>query len=129
MRSSRLILSVPVAIGAVLGVSAASAADLAVKVPIAPVAMSAYSWAGFYIGGNVGYSWGRAVSNLHAVPHTGLCLLRYLDAERRDRRHPGRLQLAGLAELGVRAGGRLAGLRRKGSPFLFQRIQFHRAAA
>jgi outer membrane immunogenic protein len=70
MRSSKLILSVPVALSAVLGVSAASAADLAVKAPIAPVATSAYSWAGFYIGGNVGYSWGRAASNLNADPVT-----------------------------------------------------------
>jgi outer membrane immunogenic protein len=48
----------------------ASAADLAVKAPIAPVAAPAYSWAGFYIGGNVGYSWGRAASNLNADPVT-----------------------------------------------------------
>jgi outer membrane immunogenic protein len=70
MRSSKLFLSVSVALGAVLAVSAASAADLAVKAPIIPVATSAYSWAGFYIGGNVGYSWGRAASNLNADPVT-----------------------------------------------------------
>jgi outer membrane immunogenic protein len=70
MRSSKLFLAVSVALGAVLAVSAASAADLAVKAPITPVATSAYSWAGFYIGGNVGYSWGRAASNLNADPVT-----------------------------------------------------------
>ena len=70
MRSSSLILSVPVALSAVFGVSAVSAADLAVKAPVAPVVAPAYSWAGFYIGGNVGYSWGRAASNLNADPVT-----------------------------------------------------------
>jgi len=40
-------------------ISAAMAADLPIKaLPMAPVAM-AYNWTGFYIGGNVGYSWGR----------------------------------------------------------------------
>jgi outer membrane immunogenic protein len=47
---------------AVIGLAAintASAADLALKAPPpAPV----YSWTGFYIGANVGYSWGRARS-------------------------------------------------------------------
>ena len=37
----------------------AMAADLPVKAPMmAPVAV--YNWSGFYIGGNAGYSWGRA---------------------------------------------------------------------
>lgn len=47
-----LLLSAPIA---------ASAADLPVKAPIlAPVAV--YNWTGFYGGGNVGYSWGRATT-------------------------------------------------------------------
>ena len=68
MGSSILIRSV--APRAALGVGAVSAADLAVKAPIAPVVAPAYSWAGFYIGGNAGYSWGRAASNLNADPVT-----------------------------------------------------------
>jgi outer membrane immunogenic protein len=36
----------------------ALAADMAVKAPPAPVPV--YSWAGFYVGGNIGYSWGEA---------------------------------------------------------------------
>src|SRR4029453_6665308 len=37
----------------------ASAADMPAKAPIiAPVAP--VSWTGFYVGGNVGYSWGKA---------------------------------------------------------------------
>jgi len=40
----------------------AMAADLPVKAPMmAPVAV--YNWSGFYIGGNAGYSWGRATTN------------------------------------------------------------------
>lgn len=40
-------------------ISVAMAADLPVKaLPMQPVAI-AYNWTGFYIGGNVGYSWGR----------------------------------------------------------------------
>jgi outer membrane immunogenic protein len=39
--------------------SAAMAADLPVKA--APMPMAAvYNWTGFYIGGNIGYSWGRS---------------------------------------------------------------------
>src|SRR5262245_3457196 len=35
------------------------AADMPVKAPVAPAAIP-YSWTGFYVGANVGYSWGRA---------------------------------------------------------------------
>jgi outer membrane immunogenic protein len=47
---------------ALAGITAASAADMAprmyTKAPV-PAAI-VYDWTGFYIGGNVGYSWGRA---------------------------------------------------------------------
>lgn len=43
----------------------ALAADLPVKAPMMPVAVApAWSWTGFYIGGNAGYSWGRSRSNV-----------------------------------------------------------------
>ena len=62
MRSAKLIVGA-VVIAALAGISAASAADLAPKVytkaPPPPAAI-VYDWTGFYIGGNVGYSWGRA---------------------------------------------------------------------
>ena len=45
---------------ALAAISSAQAADMPVKAmpataPIAPV----WSWTGFYVGGNVGYSWGN----------------------------------------------------------------------
>jgi outer membrane immunogenic protein len=45
----------------VVGISSASAADLAARpYTKAPVVVDpAYDWSGFYIGGNAGYSWGR----------------------------------------------------------------------
>ena len=51
----RILLSAVVVASAV----PAFAADLPVKAPmVAPVVV--YNWTGFYVGGNVGYSWGRA---------------------------------------------------------------------
>jgi outer membrane immunogenic protein len=56
MRNSRLIVSAAVAISAIVGVGAASAADMAPRYtkapPIAPVMV--YDWSGFYIGINGG---------------------------------------------------------------------------
>jgi outer membrane immunogenic protein len=51
------------ALVAMTATSAATAADLApryTKAPVAPVEI--WNWTGFYIGGNAGYSWGRADS-------------------------------------------------------------------
>ncbi|MGA9091000.1 MAG: outer membrane beta-barrel protein, partial [Bradyrhizobium sp.] len=65
MRTMKLIAGAAFAVSAVAGVNAASAADMAprmyTKAP-APVAI-VYDWTGFYIGGNVGYSWGRAATD------------------------------------------------------------------
>ena len=59
MRNSKLIVSAAVAI--IVGISAASAADMAprmyTKAPV--VADPAYDWSGFYVGGHVGYLWGK----------------------------------------------------------------------
>jgi outer membrane immunogenic protein len=53
MRTSKLIVSAAVAVGTILGIGAASAADMAVKAR--PVAVDpGYNWSGFYIGGNIG---------------------------------------------------------------------------
>src|SRR5437870_2291158 len=49
---------------AILSASSASAADMAPRYTKAPVAVAiVYDWTGFYIGGNVGYSWGRAATD------------------------------------------------------------------
>jgi len=43
-------------------IGSAAAADMPTKAPMytkAPVIVPPYNWTGFYIGGNVGYSWGR----------------------------------------------------------------------
>lgn len=52
MRNLKLIAAAA-ALGAMFGIAAASAADLAVKAPyVAPP--PPFSWTGFYVGGNVG---------------------------------------------------------------------------
>jgi outer membrane immunogenic protein len=57
MKNSKLVFSAAVAFNALLGVGAASSADLPVKAPppVAPI----FNWTGFYIGGNVGGEWGH----------------------------------------------------------------------
>jgi outer membrane immunogenic protein len=53
----------------ILFTGAASAADMAVKARpmVAPVVI--YDWTGFYIGGNVGYGWGREDVTLGPTPN------------------------------------------------------------
>ena len=58
-------LLVGVALGALLVGAPAMAADMPVKAPKAPPVIP-YSWTGFYVGGNVGYSWGRATTDFAA---------------------------------------------------------------
>jgi outer membrane immunogenic protein len=49
----------------------ASAADMPVKAYApAKVAVQAYNWSGAYIGGNIGYGWGKANTNFDADPVT-----------------------------------------------------------
>lgn len=50
------------AVFAVAFTQIATAADLPVKAPVynAPPVAVAYNWTGFYVGGNVGYSWGKS---------------------------------------------------------------------
>jgi outer membrane immunogenic protein len=56
MKHSKLTVAAAVAVSAMLGFGAASAADLPVK-SLRMVAAPASSWTGFYIGGNAGYGW------------------------------------------------------------------------
>jgi outer membrane immunogenic protein len=61
MRNSTVIFSAAVAVSALVGIGMASAADLAPRYTKAPPPIVAvYDWTGFYIGGNIGYSWGRS---------------------------------------------------------------------
>src|SRR5437868_1840900 len=62
MRNTKIIASAIVTISAVVGIGAATAADLPARVyNKAPVMVDpGYNWTGFYVGLNGGYSWGRA---------------------------------------------------------------------
>ncbi len=60
-------ISAAVAIGAIFGIGAASAADLPARVYTkAPMVDPIYNWTGFYIGGTVGGAWARDPINLSA---------------------------------------------------------------
>jgi outer membrane immunogenic protein len=71
MRNLKCVAGAAMIASVLIGLTAASAADLAPrmysKAP-APAAI-VYEWTGFYIGGNVGYSWGRA-SNTETISNT-----------------------------------------------------------
>jgi outer membrane immunogenic protein len=55
----RLQISLPAAIALIGFAPITHAADMAVKaLPPSPPIVAAYSWTGFYVGGNVGYGWG-----------------------------------------------------------------------
>ena len=62
MRISKFIISATVALSAFAGIGAASAADLAprpyTKVPV--IVDPGYNWTGFYVGANLGWSFGRS---------------------------------------------------------------------
>jgi outer membrane immunogenic protein len=61
IRNTKLIAGAAVMACALAGVTAASAADMAPRMYTkAPIPVVIYDWTGFYIGGNLGYSWGRA---------------------------------------------------------------------
>jgi outer membrane immunogenic protein len=62
MRISKVIVSAAVAISAIVGVGAASAADLLARTYTKAPAMvmdPSYNWTGFYIGADVGGAWAR----------------------------------------------------------------------
>jgi outer membrane immunogenic protein len=63
MRNLKFITGVAV-VSALFGITAATAADLPVRTYTkAPVYVEpVFNWTGFYVGGNVGYSWGRSAN-------------------------------------------------------------------
>ncbi len=64
MGSTRTSFSIGTAAVLTLAASAASAADIPVRMPVkAPVmAPAAYSWTGFYLGAHAGYAWARTTT-------------------------------------------------------------------
>jgi len=62
VRNLKLIASAAIVVSALAAVTAASAADLAARpYTKAPIMVEpGFNWSGFYLGGNVGYSWGSA---------------------------------------------------------------------
>jgi outer membrane immunogenic protein len=61
MRNSKFIVSAVVSLSVIVGIGAASAADMAPRMytKAAVVADPAYDWSGFYVGGHFGYLWGK----------------------------------------------------------------------
>jgi outer membrane immunogenic protein len=63
-----------IALFAALAAQPAAAADMPVKAPAPVVAI--WTWDGFYIGGNVGYSWGRADTDVEYFnPANGVAIV------------------------------------------------------
>lgn len=58
---SRVLVAFIAAVSAIAITQVASAADMPVKAPVvkAPIAAPPYDWTGFYVGGHLGYLWGR----------------------------------------------------------------------
>jgi outer membrane immunogenic protein len=77
MRNLKFIVSTAAVVGALAGITAASAADIAPRAYTkAPVMVEpAFNWSGFYAGGNIGYSWGSS-SNTQTIANanTGVVL-------------------------------------------------------
>src|ERR1017187_7669106 len=71
MKNSKQIVSIAVAVSAILGIGSAFAADMAVKaLPVAPPVV-AYNWTGCYIGAHVGYGWGRDTNDFGRAVASG----------------------------------------------------------
>ena len=77
MRTSTLKAIAVSAFATMAVTSAASAADLAARpYTKAPVMVEVWNWTGFYIGGNAGYSWGRASADVtYFSPATGVAIV------------------------------------------------------
>ena len=74
MRNSKLIVSAIVAVSAIAGIGAASAADLPARTYTKAPAMvvdPAYDWSGFYVGVNVGGDWRNDSWNYVVDPNPG----------------------------------------------------------
>src|SRR5947208_7010999 len=85
MRSSIFKAIAASALAAIAATSAASAADLAARpYTKAPMMEPIYNWTGFYIGGNVGYSWGRSSDTSTLTNGAGTVLFTSVDRANMD---------------------------------------------
>lgn len=85
MRSSIFKAIAASALAVIAATSAASAADLAARpYTKAPVMEPIYNWTGFYIGGNVGYSWGRSSDTSTLTNGAGAVLFTSADRANMD---------------------------------------------
>jgi outer membrane immunogenic protein len=66
MRNAKLNFSATAAISAMLGISAASAADMAVKALRPAPIVAVYNWTGGYVGVNGGWAWDNSAGHLDA---------------------------------------------------------------
>jgi outer membrane immunogenic protein len=81
MRASTFKVIATAAFAVVTAIPTASAADLAARpyTKAPPVMVEVYNWTGFYIGGNVGYSWGRSRDTSTLTNTAGTVLFTSID--------------------------------------------------
>lgn len=76
MRHSKLVVVVIAAVSSIFSISAAAAADMAVKAQIykapPPIVAPVYSWTGFYLGVNAGYGWSNRSGDISCIGPTGI---------------------------------------------------------
>ena len=81
MRASTFKVIATAVFAVVTAISTASAADLAARpyTKAPPALVEVYNWTGFYIGGNVGYSWGRSRDTSTLTDTAGTVLFTSID--------------------------------------------------
>src|SRR5437762_6261457 len=85
MRTSALKTIAATAFAAVAAISSAYAADMAPRYTKAPPPIvEVWNWTGFYIGGNVGYSWGRSSDTSTLTNGAGTVLFTSVDRANMD---------------------------------------------
>jgi len=85
MRTSALKTIAATAFAAVAAISSAYAADMAPRYTKAPPpVIEVWNWTGFYIGGNVGYSWGRSNDTSSLTNGAGTVLFTSVDRANMD---------------------------------------------
>jgi outer membrane immunogenic protein len=100
MRNSNLIISAAVAVSAIFGIGAASAADMAVKAPSYKAPIAAVStWTGFYVGASLGGEQANTnwTSNSIVVSGLGLVLPLTVDGSSPRRFNPSSGRFGGFA--------------------------------